>query len=56
MQTPITLVAMLTSLETYFVAIKPRKSAKNDLFFYFFLQVNRGGGRYLYGQNTNKYI
>jgi len=56
MQTPKTLVAMLTSSETYFVASKPRKSAKNEFFFYFFLRVNREGGRYLYGQNTNKYI
>jgi len=51
MQTTIMLVAMLTSLETYFLANKPRKCAKNK--FFYFLQVN---GRYLYGQNTNKYI
>jgi len=55
MQTPIMLVAMLTSLETYFVANKLRKCAKNE-FFYFFLQVNGGSGKYLYEQNTNKYI
>jgi len=44
---------MLTSLETYFVANKPRKCAKIEFFFYLFLQVNGGGGRYMYGQNTN---
>jgi len=55
MQTPITLAAMLTSLETYFVANKLRKYAKNEFFFYFFTGQRRGG-RYLYGQNTNKYI
>jgi len=49
-------MAMLTSLETYFFANKPRKCAKNRVFLQFFLQVNEGGGRYPYGQNTNKYI
>jgi len=54
MQTPITLVAMLTSLETYFVANKLCKCAKTS--FSIFLQAKGGGSRYLYGQNTNKYI
>jgi len=55
MQTPITLVAMLTLLEIYFVVNKPRKCAKNE-FSSIFLQVNGGSGRDLYGQKTNKYI
>jgi len=46
MQTPITLVAMLTSLETYFVANKPRKCTKTG-FSSIFLQVN-GGGRQVF--------
>jgi len=47
---PITIAAMLyTSLETYFVANKSRKCAKNEFLLNFFSSGHwRGSGRYLY--------
>jgi len=44
MQTPVTLVAILTSLETYFVANKLRKCVKIEFFYFFYRSMGGAAG------------